>query len=102
MAPVSSSILAQMNPAMLEAIKNGPALALPEGETSHLDSPWDERYWLYIDVSLCMAIMGIFILIRIYTKWKIVKKWEAADCKFTDCNGEDKANRTKTLSLPAM
>ena len=102
MAPTSTSPKAQSNSAIIEFILNGPALAPPKGVTPQLDGHWDEQYWWYIVVSLCMGIMAVFILVRIYTKWKIVKKFEAADCRYLNNGAEPKANTSQTSSLPAM
>ncbi|KAF2267550.1 hypothetical protein CC78DRAFT_576918 [Lojkania enalia] len=79
MPPTSPSSEVNLPPAMLDIILNGPALQPPVGAIPHLDGHWDEKYKFYIVISLCMAIMAIFILVRIYTKLRVVGGFEPAD-----------------------
>jgi lipoprotein signal peptidase len=69
---------------MKKFLLNAPALAPPKGVKPEpgLSGHWDERHLFYIVWSICMAIITLFVLIRIYTKWKVIKKFEAADCEY--------------------
>jgi len=59
-----------------------PAMRAPPGVAVHLTTSSPEQKWYFICVPLFSIIPGIFIILRVYTKLKIVKKLDCADCKF--------------------
>jgi hypothetical protein len=82
MPPTYSSPSVQMTPEILEKALNGPALPPPKGIIPHLVNHSEKENLLYIVGSLCMGIMGILITVRIYTKLRVIRKLEAADCMY--------------------
>jgi hypothetical protein len=68
-----------LTPEILAFVREGPALQPPKGVIPNVNNHWDDEWLLYFVVSLCMAVIGISILIRMYTKLRIVKSFEAAD-----------------------
>lgn len=71
-------------PSVIEFLLDQPALKTPPGAIQHLDNHADDAYWWYICVVLSMTVAGIFVLIRFYTKIFIVRKFEAADCEYSE------------------
>lgn len=55
--------------------------AIPPGadKTMTLDGP--DQFWYLLVAIMCIAIPGLFLLIRIYTKAVIVRSFEVADCE---------------------
>jgi hypothetical protein len=72
MTPSPAQIMAQMLAAR--------ALKPPPGAdtTMTLDSP--EQVWFLIVAITCIAIPGLFLIVRIYTKLAVVRRFEIADC----------------------
>lgn len=66
---------------MMEFILNGPALKTPPGVTRHLDNISEDLGWGYTTIILSFTIAGIFFLLRLYTKFWIIRRLEAADCR---------------------
>lgn len=61
-----------------------PALSpdqIPPGadRTMTLDGP--DQIWYLVVAITCIAIPGLFLLVRLYTKLAIVRSLEIADCK---------------------
>lgn len=58
-----------------------PALQAPPGAdtTMTLDGPG--QVWYLVTAICCIAVPGLFLIARIYTKLGIVRMLEAADCK---------------------
>jgi hypothetical protein len=73
MTPSPAQIMAQMLAAR--------ALKPPRGAdtTMTLDSP--DQVWFLVVAITCIAIPGLFLIVRIYTKLAIVRMFEIADCK---------------------
>lgn len=59
----------------------GPALPPPPGVIAHFSRTSPDQKWFYICVPLFTIIPGIFILLRLYTKLKIVRKLDLSDCE---------------------
>lgn len=72
-----------LTPAVISYLKEGPALQPPKGVIPNVNNHWDDEWLLYFTVSLCMAVIGIMVIVRLYTKWRIVKRFEAADCTYS-------------------
>jgi hypothetical protein len=55
--------------------------SIPPGadRTMTLDGP--DQFWYLLVAIMCIAIPGIFLLIRVYTKAVVVRSLEVADCK---------------------
>lgn len=56
------------------------ALQPPKGAdtTMTLDSP--DQVWFLVVAITCIAIPGLFLLVRVYTKLAVVRMFEIADC----------------------
>ncbi|KAF2464557.1 uncharacterized protein BDR25DRAFT_95504 [Lindgomyces ingoldianus] len=71
----------KLNPALVAALLEGPALPYPGGS----DGTWQptvhsrDQLWYYVCVSLCTAFSGIFIILRLYTKLRVVHKLDLSD-----------------------
>jgi hypothetical protein len=77
-----SPALAALPPAQaLESMLNSRAMALPDGAdpTFTLDGP--DQIWYLIVAITSIAIPGIFLMVRIYTKLSVVRRFELADCE---------------------
>ena len=48
--------------------------------TQTLDGP--DQIWFLVVAITCIAIPGLFLMVRIYTKFFVVRMLEVADCKF--------------------
>ncbi|KAF2020602.1 hypothetical protein BU24DRAFT_487188 [Aaosphaeria arxii CBS 175.79] len=62
-----------------QELLDGPALEAPPGVTVHLTRTSPEQKWYFVCVPLFTIIPGIFILLRLYTGLKIVRKLGWAD-----------------------
>lgn len=81
-AAVLGSLPAGVDP--MAYLLSMPALSadqIPPGadRTMTLDGP--DQIWYLVVAITCIAIPGLFLLIRIYTKLSIVRSFEVADCK---------------------
>ena len=47
--------------------------------TMTLDGP--DQFWYLLVAIMCIAIPGLFLLVRIYTKAVVVRTFEVADCE---------------------
>lgn len=61
---------------------DGPALLPPPGVTSHLTNSSSQQNWYYVFISLCTVIPGVLLLLRLYTKIRIVRKLDLTDCLY--------------------
>lgn len=57
-----------------------PALQPPKGQVSELTNRSDEQSWYYVSVAVCMVVAGVFLLLRLYTQWSIVRRMDVTDC----------------------
>ena len=58
-----------------------PAMETPSGVISHFPTTHSsEQAWFYIIGPLSAVIPGILLLLRFYTKWRIVRKLDVIDC----------------------
>jgi hypothetical protein len=60
---------------------DGPAHKAPPGVIVHLSRTSPEQKWYFICVPLFTVIPGIFLILRLYTKIKIIRKLDLTDCK---------------------
>ena len=62
-----------------------PAMIAPPGadRTMTLDGP--DQVWFLVVGILCIAIPGLFLMLRVYTKMAVVRSLEIADCMFLQC-----------------
>jgi hypothetical protein len=65
----------------LEAMLNGPALAPPDN--SAVASQMGNSHLVYVMLSLCMAVAGLSIALRMYTQISVHGKLDVADCRLT-------------------
>lgn len=69
------------SPESLDVLSNSPAIQPPAGVESNFSNPENRNPLLLVVTSLLFGIMGIFFLIRVYTKSFIVRKYSWDDCK---------------------
>jgi hypothetical protein len=65
----------------LEFMLRLPALAAPPGADTTMTMSGPDQIWFLVVAITCIAIPGIFLILRIYTKLSIVRSFEPADCK---------------------
>lgn len=75
---MASAIPANVDPAMLA---NFPALLPPDGVTSNFVDPYTRGPVITIVGSILIALMMIFVVVRIYTKTCINRKFHWDDCQ---------------------
>ena len=60
-----------------------PAMMAPQGaEKDIMTTDGPDQIWFLVVAILCIAVAGLFLIIRIYTKWAVVRSLEIADCRF--------------------
>ena len=60
---------------------NQPALSTPPGIVSHFPTTHSRvQVWYYVCAALCAVTTGTFLLLRLYTKVRIVRKVDVTDC----------------------
>lgn len=58
-----------------------PALKTPPGVISRFPTTHsDEQAWFYVSATLSVVVPGILLLLRLYTKLRIVRKADMTDC----------------------
>lgn len=58
-----------------------PALSRPSGVISHFPTTnSSEQAWFYVTGTLSAVIPGILLLLRLYTKWRVVHMLDLIDC----------------------
>ena len=65
----------------LALLLEGPALNPPKGVIPHITNRSTEQDRFYVCVALCTVIQAIFLLLRLYTKVRIVRKVDITDCR---------------------
>lgn len=58
-----------------------PALQAPPGADTYFTLHSSVQVYDRVTIALCIALPGILILLRAYTKLVVVKKVDIADCK---------------------
>ena len=59
----------------------GPAGRTPPGVVPHLTNSSEDQKWYYVGVVTCLVIAGIFVVLRFYTKLRIIRRTDLSDCK---------------------
>lgn len=72
----------KLTPGLRKIVLNMGALPPPTGTDPHFVRIWEDMRLLHFVVSLCMILMGLFIAARFYTKLRVTRKFEAADCMY--------------------
>ncbi|KAF2471692.1 uncharacterized protein BDR25DRAFT_192827, partial [Lindgomyces ingoldianus] len=54
----------------------------PAGANTRMTLDSSAQVWYLVTAILCIAVPGIFLMIRVYTKFAVVKMLDAADCKY--------------------
>lgn len=72
--------MADLSPEKLEALLNGPAQAPPAGITSQLDNPPNHRAASSAVLITCLIVTSIAVAMRLYTKVRVIRKLDIADC----------------------
>ena len=58
-----------------------PALGTPDGVISHFPTTHSsEQAWFYIAGTLSAVVPGTLLLLRLYTKWRVVRQVDLIDC----------------------
>ena len=70
-------------PAQLEALLNGPALAPPAGVIPQLEHPPSLQKAANAVPILCLVLTTLAILMRMYTKIRVIHEVLLADCLYT-------------------
>ena len=68
-----------MAPEQLEILLNSPSLKPPPGTTSNLVNPPNHVVLGYFDISICLVLSTIAIMIRMLTRIWIMHKFDLAD-----------------------
>lgn len=63
-----------------------PAMQSPPGVEAHLTNSSDEQKYFYFCITFATVVPGILLLIRLYTKARLVRKMELSDCLITPAN----------------
>lgn len=72
-----------LTPPQIEALLEGPALVAPPGQTYNFINPENSSYnWYIFTLTICFGVSTFAVLIRIYTRVKIIKIHGFEDCKF--------------------
>jgi hypothetical protein len=67
----------------MEMLLNMPALQpAPPGADTTMTTDGPDQVWYLVVAITCIAVPGLFLLIRIYTKLVIVRSLELADCNY--------------------
>lgn len=70
-------------PALIPKLLEAPALLAPDNVIPNVTNRSDDQIWFYVCISLCAIFAGIFLLLRLYTKLRIVAKLDIADCEYS-------------------
>lgn len=96
MAPVGDGVInaRQIDPSKLDLpqgvdpiafLLSMPAFSedqIPPGADRKMTLDGPDQFWFLFVAITCIAIPGLFLIVRVYTKAAIVKSFELADCKF--------------------
>lgn len=81
LAQVAQELPPGMDP--MEFLLGMPALQpAPPGADLTMTTDGPDQVWYLVVAITCIAIPGLFLLIRMYTKLAIVRMLEPADCKY--------------------
>ena len=70
--------------AQIAELLQGPALQPPPGATVRFPTTHsDEQKWFYVCVVLSSVVPGVLLLLRMYTKLRVVRKVDFTDCSMT-------------------
>ncbi|PSN69522.1 hypothetical protein BS50DRAFT_522144 [Corynespora cassiicola Philippines] len=61
----------------------GPAGRTPPGVVPHLINSSEDQKWYYVGVVTCLVIAGIFVVLRFYTKLRIIRRTDLSDWSVT-------------------
>ena len=63
-----------------------PAMKTPSGVVSQFPTTHSsDQAWFYIAATLLAVVSGTLLLLRLYTKWRIVRKLDLVDCSTPSC-----------------
>lgn len=63
---------------------SSPALAPPPGVTPNFVNPYNQNKVTITLISVCLPATTLFLLIRMYSKVRLIKSHGWEDCKFVD------------------
>lgn len=67
-------------PEQVQALLNGPARAPPAGVPPNLENPPNLNHYLIITLVLCVLFSTLAVLIRMYTKFFLIRSVAYEDC----------------------
>lgn len=70
-----------MSSEALAKLLNAPALAPPEGVTPNFDNPPNANGLAWFVTTFCMVVATLCLLLRIYVRLFLEKKFRAEECK---------------------
>lgn len=68
-------------PALIPKLLEAPALPAPPDVVPNVTNRSDDQIWFYVCVALCGFFTSVFLILRLYTKLRIVSKLDLADCE---------------------
>lgn len=66
---------------LLQKLLNGPAMAPPPGIKPNFVNPPNLEKEFYIDLILCLTISVLAVCMRVWTKARVMRKFQIEDCK---------------------
>ena len=65
----------------MEDLLQGPSSDTPPGVVSQFPTTHsDEQAWFYVSATLSAVVPGTLLLLRLYTKLRVVRKVDVTDC----------------------
>lgn len=71
-----------LTPGQLESLLSGPAVTPPSGVISNLDNPPNIDAICYMTFSLCVSLAILAVIIRVYTKYFLIRSIAYEDCEY--------------------
>ena len=78
-APASSAVTPSPAQVLAHMLASR-ALPPPKGADTTMTLDSSEQVWFLVVAITCIAIPGLFLLVRVYTKLAVVRMFEIADC----------------------
>ena len=85
MASPTPSLTPDQLEVALQKILNGPAGIPPPGTIPNFDNPPNLAVLLDVTVGLTVGLATCAVIIRVYTKYFLLRSMGYDDCKYSDC-----------------
>lgn len=76
-----ASLMTASNPEQLQALLDGPAGKLPAGVIPDFLHPANHNTSVILDMTFCITIPALAVLMRMYTRIYLIKSTTYEDCK---------------------